>query len=358
MENKDEKPPEVQTGAVPSTSDQTKELLQFLRQENEANRAAIRTDADANRKLLLDTVKLVSIPVTALILVAGWFGFRSISDLKETLESDARGSTQAEIARMQQSTQAEITRMQGEIRSRLNEQFQTPTLRKLVEDAAKESTKTAAEPLIRTEVASQVKLRVDAEKPTIATAVTQQTQTAVKQMGSQIDSLVKSALDAKLATDVDPVIQRVKDEADLQLLITRMNADDAVAFDVLTHANFSDPSQRTAVFAAAQSVINAHNAGFFQMRTFGTPQSDDQLVAHLSDSDSGSRQAALAALTPKRNLTLLPRVVEMMRSDPSIDTRCAAYRLFNSWTTQSYQGLNVEALVWWQNNKQKMLPAQ
>jgi hypothetical protein len=85
---------------VPPPNDQTRDLLQFLREENAASLTAVREDAEASRKLLIDTVKLVSIPVTALILVAGWFGFKSISDLKGALEAEARKSTQAEIARM------------------------------------------------------------------------------------------------------------------------------------------------------------------------------------------------------------------------------------------------------------------
>ena len=288
------------------TADQTRELLQFLRQENEANRTAIRGDAEANRKLLIDTVKLVSIPVGILILIAGWMGFRSINDLKATLEAEAR-----------QSTQAEITRMQAEIRTRLGEQFQTPILQKTVRDAAVEATKTAAEPLIKNEVAVQVKLRVDEQKPTIAATVAQQTRIAVKEMGSQIEPLVKSSVDAKISTSVDPIIQRIKDEADLELLMTRMNAGDAVAFDSLMHmSSFADPTQQATVIAAMRSVIAARNSGIYQSRRFNLPQTDDQLVARLSDTDAGSRQAALDGLIAKRNLTLLPKVVEMMRSDP------------------------------------------
>lgn len=62
---------------VPPFVGQTRELLQFLRVANDANRTAVRNDAEANRKLLLDTVKIVSIPVAVLIAVAAWFGFRS-----------------------------------------------------------------------------------------------------------------------------------------------------------------------------------------------------------------------------------------------------------------------------------------
>ena len=250
--------------------------------------------------------------------------------------------------------------MRDEIRTRLDDQFKTPTLQKLVRDAAADSTKTAAEPLIRTEVTKQVKDRVDAEKPTIAAAVTQQTNAAVKQMGPQIDSLVKNTVDSKIATSVEPTVERVKSEADLQLLITRMDADDAIAFDnLLSLSRAGDPAQQSLIISALRSVFNAHNAGMFQVHTFKIQQTDEQLIGHLSDTDSFSRAAALDALRAKRNLTLLPRTVDMMRSDSSIDVRCAAYRAFNAWTGQSFQCLDVDGTTnWWLQNRQSYSTGQ
>ena len=330
-------------------SDQTRDLLQFLREENAASRSAVREDAEASRKLLLDTVRLISLPVTALAIIAAFLGFASVRDLKQTIQAEAS-----------RQTRTEITRMQGEIRTRLDEQFQTPALQKTVKEAAKESTKTAAEPLIKSEVANQVRSRVDAEKPAIAAAVTQQSQIAVKQMGSQLDSLVTKSVDAKVSTDIDPVIQKVKDEADFQLLIIRVNADDAQALDTLARLPVStDPSRKSVANAALRTVYASHNSGMFQSRSFTSPQTDDQLVAHLSNPNSYNREAALNALTPKKNLPLLPKIVEMMMSDPSIDVRCAAFRAFNSWTAQSFECLDfVNALSWLTANKQKFQSAR
>jgi hypothetical protein len=328
--------------------EEVRETLQFLRQENDANRTAIRVESEANRKLLLDTVKIVSIPVGILILVAGWMGFHSISDLKATLEAEAR-----------QSTRDEISRMQVEIRQKLTDQFQTPSLQQMVKQAAAESTKTAAEPLIKSEVATQVKSRVDAERPAITSAVNQQTQIAVKQMGSQIDSQVRSSVDAKVATSIDPVIRRIKDEADLQLIITRMNADDGQAFDSLLHgAPLPDASEQAAVNAALRSVVSAHQAPvFIQGREFIPPISHAEVLVRLNDPDPFSREAAVDTLVNPRDFTLLPKFVEMMTSDPSINVRCSAYRVFNNWTGQNFVCLNIApTLEWWAKHREQYSP--
>src|ERR1017187_6112870 len=139
-------PPPDPEPLAQSRTEQTRDLLQFLREENEANRRASREDSEASRSLLRFTVWLVAVPITALILVVGWFGFKSVSDLKDSLQKQA-----------EQSTNAEISRMQDEIRRRLNQEFQTPTLQQMVKATAADYTKAQAEPLIRGEVANQVK---------------------------------------------------------------------------------------------------------------------------------------------------------------------------------------------------------
>ncbi len=333
--------------------DQTRELLTFLRDENAANRSALSDDAERNRRLLTDSLKLISYPLAVLLAIAGFFGFKSITDLKQTLETEAR-----------QSTRSEINRMQEEIRTRLKDQFQTPALQKMVKDEAQNATKQAADPLIksevRSEVASQVRLRVDAERPSIAAAVTRETGAAVKAMSPQIGSLVKQSVDEKVATDVQPLIERVKDEADLQGLISRMNADDAEAFDSLFAAHsYPNPTQEKMVRSAVKNTILAHNQGFYSTRGFPGPLTDEQLIADLSNSESTIRQAALDTLLPKAKTSMLPKVVEMIRSDASLDVRCSAHRLFNALTKQQFQNLDkASVLNWWEANKQSFESAK
>src|SRR5262249_9642291 len=156
-----------------------------------------------------------------------------------------------------------------------------------VRDAAKEQTQTTARPLIQTAVASQVKARVDEEQGTIRHTVTEQTQAAVKQMGTQIDKLVKDSVDAKVQTQLAPVenqVNSLKTYLDLQRLIARMNADDAQAFDALMRMppNTLQPDEQQLLISSLRTLFLSRNEGFFTTRQFNTQLSDDELVGKLS----------------------------------------------------------------------------
>src|ERR1700761_9360952 len=156
----------------PESSESVRQLLTFLREESASARDHVRTQATADRELLTNTIKIVALPLTAVVAVVAFLGFKSLSDLKETIQQEAHNETKTEITRLHTETESQINAMQSEIRQRLNQQFQTDNLRIIVKDAARDQTQTSAKPLILSEVARQVKSRVDAEQGNIRNAVT------------------------------------------------------------------------------------------------------------------------------------------------------------------------------------------
>src|ERR1035437_2644488 len=110
---------------VPVSPSIDRETLTFLREEAAANRTTLRDEAEANRKLLSDTLRIAAYPLAVIIAVAGFFGWKSLSDLRQSVQDEAK-----------QQTQAEVLRMQEEIRTRLKAEFETPQLQKMVREAA------------------------------------------------------------------------------------------------------------------------------------------------------------------------------------------------------------------------------
>jgi hypothetical protein len=226
----------------------------------------------------------------------------------------------------------------------------------MVKDAAAEQTRTAAEPLIKREVATQVKMRVDAERPVIVATVTQQTKEAVKQMQPQIDLQVKDSVEAIVQRQVKPVAQemsKLQADAGLQRLIIRMGNDDAHAYDELValRDHTSDPETRTLIASAVGAVEMQQETGVHVGWAFYTPMSEEQLLEALSRPNPHDRLAALNGLSA--NAKLLPRLIDVINNDPSLTVRCQAARMFNGVTKQQFTCLNKPAqLKWWEANKQ------
>lgn len=328
----------------------TKELLEFLRKENEASRAAVRQDSDANRRLLTDSLKVIAYPVTAALAILSFLGFRSVTEMKNTIQSEAAAQTSAEVIRMQ-----------GEIRDRLSEQFQTPNLRAIVSEAARNATATTAQPLIKAEVNSQVSRSIEAQKGVIKQSVTEQTQQAVKQMGSTIDTYVKNAVDSKVTLAVDPVAKQVRDlsnEAGIQMSVMRMNADDGSAFDRLFYMPMGNltPEEQTTVVGALQKEVGQANGGLIETQRFNTPHNHEQLLAALDSQNGTDRDAALTGLQDKYDPSLINRMMQLASSDPSLQVRAHAQRIFNQWTGAKTRILIAQQISdWWKLNGTEFL---
>jgi hypothetical protein len=330
-----------------------KELLEFLRKENDASRTAVRQDSDANRKLLTDSLKVIAYPATAALAILSFLGFRSVTEMKSTIQTEAKAQTSAEV-----------TRMQEEIRKRLGEQFQTPNLKAIVSEAARNATATTAQPLIKAEVNTQVGRSIEAQKGVIKQSVTDQTQQAVKQMGSTIDSYVKTAVDTKVASAVDPVAKQVRDlsnEANVQMSIMRMSADDATAFDALNYSPLNNlpQEQQVAIVGAFQKQIDqANGGGLIQSQTFTSPHSHDELIAALDSKSSLERDAALSGLEMQVDPNFMTRLIRISVSDSSLRVRAHAQRIFNNWTGAKTRILVTQEIAdWWNKNGVEFMKA-
>jgi hypothetical protein len=349
-------PTEAQQTA-PDPSAQVRELLKFLREENDAARKVVLEDSEATRKLLKHSLWVVAIPLTIAIGVTGFLGIRSISDIRNAIQTEA-----------DRQTQAEIVRMQSEIRGTLADKFKGPNIQQLVKDVAKDETVTAARPLIKQEVASQVKLGVAAERGTIQRAVVAETKSAVTEMNPRIETLVKNAVQGEVTARVNPVVDEVKslqEEQKISLLISRANADDGAAFDKLIQMwnQLVAPEQqerKQSVTLALQSILKAHDlhGGIYMGKTFRQPIPDDQLSLILSHPDAGMRQAALDRYydLPKK-AEVEERIFAIALRDPSLSVRAAAYRVINRWEEQDLTALVRDALVqWWTKKRSKAAP--
>lgn len=338
-----------------------RELLKFLREESDANRRALREDSDANRDKLLGTLKIIAYPITVALLIAGFLGWRSIADVKQSIQEET-----------QQETKTEIARMQEEIRQKLTAQFETPQLQKMVKEAATNQTQSVLRPLIVNEVSTDVAKSVKDEQHTINTTLISETHKAVDQLTPTIDGIVSTrvnatvdkAVDDKIAVQIKPILSSLQSNQETSTLILRAQAGDGGAFDQLVQIATSPTTEaglRQSSLQVVRYIIAQHNTGIYENRSFIQPRTDEQMLSLLQDADPGTRQAAIDSLSASAILAHMDQIVQIMTTDPDLSVRVAGFMKFNQARPDNnpqhqIQNLdNYTALQWWSAHRDEIL---
>jgi hypothetical protein len=145
-----------------------------------------------------------------------------------------------------------------------------------------------------------------------------------------------------------------QEEASIQELISRMDADDATSFDKLRSIrHFGSQAEKFLVRSAIENVIAVHNSFGY----IGTAQafykyvpSSREVRAMLLVPDSSTRKSALKAMESYGYAQYpdLPILVEIAVSDPSLDARTLATQIINNVTEDHFTALKPEDIhAWW-----------
>lgn len=347
--------------AVPVFSPLDRETFTFLRMESEAARNTLREESKANRDALLGTLKIIAYPLAAVIAVAGFLGWRSFSDLKSAIQTEAR-----------QETNAEIKQMQTEIHDRLNSQFQTPKLRTMVSDAAREQTGTVLRPLIVKEVGSDVARSVREQQPTIRSAIVTEAHKAVNGLTPTIEGIVQThvnstvdkAVDAKISTEISPVLVRLQANEQISNLILNAQGENARAFDQLVHLSSDQTvpeNERESLLAIVRAIVQQHNVPVYTTRIFVEKKTDNEMLQLLHDPDPNTRKAVLDGLSKEAVRAHIPEIVTIMTTDPNLMVREAGFIRFNEIRNDPDPKHHIDnldngpAIQWWMAHQNEFL---
>jgi hypothetical protein len=371
-------PQSVPQTVLPAPPNLDRELLTYLREEAAANRSALRDEAEANRKLFSDTLKVAAVPLTAIIFVSGFFGWKSISDLRQSVQDEAKRQTETEVHRMQE-----------EIRGKLNAEFETPQLQKTVREAASAQTDAVLRPLIQKEVSTNVTRSVASQQATINSTIVSETHKAVVDLKPTIDSIVgarvNSTVDASVNKTVDskvqPVMDRLAAEQEMTVLLVQADSGDALAFDKMVELgrNNSTPKPlQHAMNEGAREIIDRYNtigglsigSNWFPSNSYrfyvtenGKIKTEEAVafVPHLKDVNSFNREEALQVLSDDDIRKNLDTVFQMMLHDPRISVRVRAYERFNRLLGPDLGKNHVDyldsaqAIRWYTEHRQEMI---
>jgi hypothetical protein len=309
-----------------------------------------------------------------MVLVAGYFQYTSVSQMR----TDVKASIDAQITRSQAEIEAiraqantasveaqatvmrELTNVRTEVQKRIDTEFKNENITKLVETAAKSKTEKEFGGIVQAETSKQVAKAISDQQPLIQRTVENQTKEAVKAFEPIINSSVARATEDQVSRSVVPIQDQIKVYADyvrMANLTTLGRGDDRNAFDYLVqvdHGNkpeSASPELRRLAGATALAVITEKTSGLTIVRSFNQVHTPEAMKKLMIGTDRGAREAALDSY-PQNDNTILPTLVQIVKSDQSITVLSKAVGRFNALTKQKFDfWLEQELLDWWDKNQ-------
>ena len=254
------------------------------------------------------TLSALGIIVTLLVGAAVYLVGRTLNDV--------RGE-----ARRQLDT--EVVRLREEVRSRIENEFRTDTIRRTVQDVARERSAADLRAIAEAAVAQQLKPAIDAATKTITVET------------AQLRELNGATADATFASNGD-----------------------RVAFDrlVATARTSKNATIRELASTTVERIINEHNSGMYTSRGLNRQPNASEVVQLLKNPDPQIREAAAYAAAALKDRSLVSHLIATAESDQRLPVSAAAFRAIAILTGQEnkLRTLDFAALRrWWQANRGK-----
>jgi hypothetical protein len=312
-----------------------KDVLDFVRNQGEKDRAYF-------DQLFRRTMWAIGIIVATGIGLATFFGLRSLADMKEE---------------MKRQTQAEIGNMRAEVRKRIDAEFQTPEITRLVQTVARERASEEINRIIFEQVSRQVQAAVKGQEGEIRKAVSQETQGAVARLGSTIDEAVAKQIRPKVETSLRPLeleLARYQEVLNVGAIANAaMNGSRAAYFQLKPALTSKNPQvQEIAVWAT----LALNDEQMESLKSQGlNPALTSETLTQLSSSASPTLRAKVVeAMGKSLDRKYIPRVIEMIKSDPNLRVLRAALIAFSQLTKSNFSsdedGIE-KAQEWWTQHK-------
>lgn len=318
----------------PPSSREQLEILSFLREELQKNRDALRDESEAVRNLFTKTASIAAIPLSIAILIAGFFWFHSLADLKQAAVQQAQSEADLEV------------------KAKLREEFSTDRIRETIRTAAEDAAQKEARPLIQQ--------GVDAE---------------LRSNSGVFRSIAAETAKEKVNQAVAPLIAAEKDSLTVlhvQGLIAKAEEDDAEAFDeLLAQSKNAPPSTKDVIDVALSKLENDFNVSTPQWGMIGSgecPSPDNSqfrgstlaCASQILEDSQGARVSEQKVRDGiARLLGMGPEIVKVALHDPSLAVRAQAVRTLNGIyrfgpgvPAQGFDLLDIRDLnSWWNINE-------
>ncbi len=334
-------------------------VSRLIREEIDRNNSYLQfaqTQIEKDRIFFGSLYKIAAAFLLLLVAGAGVLQYSSIAQMR----ADMASSVNATIVEANTKIAQELSNVRAEVAKRVDNEFRGENITSLVIKAAKERTANELQNIIRAEVSGQVAKGLEDQAPEIRQIIEGQTKDAVIALEPTIRSAVDKATQQQVHVTVEPIrAQMGSYDLLIQLgnLATLARGDDRPAFEYLLQvvAGNRPESQNADVRKLAESTATAiiydKKVGVQLQLQFKIPQAPDAMRQSLRSKNPIERQAALDNY-PENDKTILPILVEMIKTDKSISVTYKSVQRFNALTKQEFEFWRTDDLLaWWRDHE-------
>jgi hypothetical protein len=322
------------TAPIPQSPD-WKDVLEFVRKQGAEDRAYF-------DHIFKRTTWGVSLILGVGLAVARFLGWRSLADAREQVRSQ---------------TQAEISNMRAEVRKRIDAEFQTPEITKIVQTVARERASQEINRIISEAVARQVQTVVKSQEDGIRKAITQDTQAAVARLAPTIDDVVAKQIRTKVESAINPLEDQLAKDREVLMIgaiaNAAMNGSRAAYFKLKPALASQNPRvQEIAIWATL--ALDDEQFAMLKSGILNPDLTPEVLLQMASTGPATIRAKVAAGMGQSKDRRYIPRIVEMVRSDPDLRVLRAALNAFSALTGSNFKGEEdgmKKAEEWWSQHK-------
>jgi hypothetical protein len=295
--------------------------------------------------------------IGCLIVVAGFFSYNSVNQMR----TDMKTLVDAELATLRATINQELANVRTEVQKRIDTEFRSDNIARLIASAAKERTDNELTGIIRSETSAQVAKGIQEQGPAIQKIVEDQTREAVKTLQPIISRIVTDELEAQVKKSVTPVEAKMKVYEEL-VTTQRLSAlakngdrksfDQLLAIGLMGVTSLSEETKMLAQTTVRDIIRQKHNILRRMKVDFKEKQSPEAMKIILKNSPHIDDRLAAIDNFPQDDVSILPLLIETIQSDNDLEVVWTAFRLFNSMTKQSFEFPNYgQVFEWWNKNR-------
>lgn len=297
-----------------------------------------------------------------MVAVAGYFSYTSVNQMRSEMKASVdaelvalRAQAAATSSEAKATVDSELANVRVEVQKRIDTEFKSDNIAALVATAAKERTDKELNVIIRSEAATQVAKGIQEQGPVIKKHVEDQTREAVKALQPTISSIITTELQTQVSKSVAPVAAQMKAYQNLNTLSALAKSDDRKAFDQLIAVSTNsgdDEEVRTIARATVQDILRQKTNILRRMSVqFRQPQTPEVMKQLLRVSKDKNERLAAIDNFPATDMSILPFLVDIIRSDDDLEVVATAFVVFDVRTKQEFQLPDYSGLLsWWASN--------